>query len=160
MAYLLDLSQDLVDRAFEIHDKQILTLQSKGRKQQEELQKQNGKALNEKVVHYADLGDALIKARDEGLDPFVMLETVMPWDKFVESVEEAKKLSRPLNYDYLDLLEGRFNYLRKYTPTLLKAFEFRSTKSAEPLIKALDTIKEMNDTGKRKVPEGAPLDFV
>lgn len=160
VAYLLDLSQDLVDRAFEIHDRQILTLQSKGRKQQEELQKQNGKAVNEKVVHYADLGDALIKAREEGLDPFVMLETVMPWEKFVESIEEAKKLSRPLNYDYLDLLESRFNYLRKYTPTLLKALEFRSTKSAEPLIKALDTIKEMNDTGKRKVPEGAPLDFV
>lgn len=42
----------------------------------------------------------------------------------------------------------------------MKAFEFRSTKSAEQLIKALDTIKEMNDTGKRKVPQGAPLDFV
>lgn len=160
VAYLLDLSQDLVDQAFEIHDKQILTLQSKGRKQQEELQKQNGKAVNEKVIHYADLGAALIKARDEGSDPFVMLEMVMPWEKFVESVEEAKKLSRPLDYDYLDLLESRFNYLRKYTPTLLNTLEFRSTKSAEPLMRALDTIREMNDTGKRKVPEGAPLDFV
>ncbi|MEK4924924.1 Tn3 family transposase [Cytobacillus sp. FSL R5-0569] len=160
VAYLLDLSQDLVDQAFEIHDKQILTLQSKGRKQQEELQKQNGKAVNEKVIHYADLGSALIKARGEGIDPFVMLETVMPWGKFVESVEEAKKLSRPLDYDYLDLLESRFNYLRKYTPTLLNALEFRSTKSAEPLTRALNTIREMNDTGKRKVPEGAPLDFI
>lgn len=160
VAYLLDLSQDLVDQAFEIHDKQVLTLQSKGRKQQEEIQKQNGKAVNEKVVHYADLGDALIKARDQGIDPFVMLETVMPWEKFVESVEEAKKLSRPLDYDYLDLLESRFNYLRKYTPTLLNALEFRSTKSAEPLMRALDTIREMNQTGKRKIPEGAPLDFV
>lgn len=111
VAYLLDLSQDLVDRAFEIHDKQILTMQSKGRKQQEELQKQKSKAVNEKVVHYAGLGDALIRVRDEGIDPFVMLETVLPWEKFVESVEEAKKLSRPLNYDYLDLLESRFNYL-------------------------------------------------
>lgn len=160
VTYLLDLSQDLVDQAFEIHDKQVLTLQSKGRKQQEEIQKQNGKAVNEKVVHYADLGDALIKARDQGIDPFVMLETVMPWEKFVESVEEAKKLSRPLDYDYLDLLESRFNYLRKYTPTLLNALEFRSTKSAEPLMRALDTIREMNQTGKRKIPEGAPLDFV
>ncbi|OAJ73819.1 hypothetical protein AYJ08_00635 [Brevibacillus sp. SKDU10] len=37
VAYLLDLSQDLVNQAFEIHDKQILTFQSKGWKQQEEL---------------------------------------------------------------------------------------------------------------------------
>lgn len=95
VAYLLDLAQDLVDQAFEIHNKQILTLQSKGRKQQEELQKQNGKAVNEKVVHFADLGDALIKARDEGLDPFTMLELIMPWEKFVESVEEAKNAIAP-----------------------------------------------------------------
>lgn len=69
-------------------------------------------------------------------------------------------LSRPLDYDYLDLLKSRFNYLRKYTPTLLNAFEFHSTKSAEPLMKALHTIRDMNDFGKRKVPEGAPLDFL
>ncbi|SMF75017.1 Transposase and inactivated derivatives, TnpA family [Priestia filamentosa] len=160
VTYLLDLTQNLVDQAFDIHNKQILTLQSKGRRQQEELQKLNGKAVNEKVVHYANLGKALIKARNEGLDPFVLLETVMPWEKFIESIDEAKKLSRPLNYDYLDLLASRFNYLRKYTPTLLKTLEFRSTKSAEPLIRALHTIQNMNDSGKRKVPEGAPLDFL
>lgn len=57
-AYLMDLSQSLVDQAFDIHDKQILTMQSKGRKKQEALLKQNGKAVNEKVIHYADLGVA------------------------------------------------------------------------------------------------------
>jgi hypothetical protein len=90
VAYILDLSQDLVDQAFKIHDKKILTLHSKRRKQQEEIQKQNGKAVKEKVIHYADLGTAHIKAKNEGIDPFIMLEKVMPW----ESVEEAKKLSR------------------------------------------------------------------
>jgi hypothetical protein len=60
----------------------------------------------------------------------------------------------------LDLLEKKFYALRKYTPTLLKSLEFRSTKSAEPLTKAVDIIRDMNETGKRKVPEGAPLNFV
>ncbi|HDR7634706.1 TPA: Tn3 family transposase [Bacillus mycoides] len=160
VAYLLHLSQDLIDQAFEIHDRQIMTLQAKGRRAQDELQKKNGKSVNEKVIHYARLGEALIKAREEGLDPFTTLETIMPWEKFITSIEEAKDLSRPMNYDYLDLLENRFFYLRKYTPTLLKALEFRSTKSTQPLMKALDTIREMNESNKRKVPEGAPLDFV
>lgn len=84
----------------------------------------------------------------------------MPWDTFVASVEEAKKLSRPMNYDYLDLLESRYNYLRKYTPTLLRTLEFQSTKYANPVLLALDTIHELNEAGKRKVPEGAPLSFV
>ena len=160
VAYLLELIQDLTDQAFEIHDRQIMSLLSKGRKAQEELQKQNGKSINEKVVHFADLGAALIKARNEGIDPFVAMEAVMPWNQLVKSIEEAKRLARPIDFDYLDLLEKKFYTLRKYTPTLLKSLEFRSTKSAEPLMKAVDIIRDMNETGKRKVPEGAPLDFV
>ncbi len=160
VAYLIELIQDLTDQAFEIHDRQILQLLSKGRKAQEEIQKQNGKLINEKVVMFADLGAALIKARSEGIDPFAVLDAVMPWDKLVASVEEAKRLARPVDYDYLDLLERKFYTLRKYTPTLLKSLEFRSTKSAKPLMKAVDIIRDMNETGKRKVPEGAPLNFV
>jgi len=93
--YLYDLSQSLIDFAIEIHDKQINIFLSKGRKDQEEMQKQNGKSLNEKVIQFVDIGAALIKAKNEGLDPFTTIETVMPWDKIVESVEEAKSLQDP-----------------------------------------------------------------
>lgn len=160
VAYLLELIQDLTDQAFEIHDRQIMLLLSKGKKAQEEIQKKNGKSINEKVVLFADLGAALIKARTEGIDPFIVLEIVIPWDQLVESVEDAKRLVRPVDYDYLDLLEKKFYALRKYTPTLLKSLEFHATKSAEPLMKAVDIIRDMNETGRRKVPEGAPLNFI
>ncbi|TKI83201.1 Tn3 family transposase, partial [Bacillus cereus] len=99
--------------------------------------------LNEKILHYADLGMALIKAKEENVDPFIILETIMPWDKFVASVEEAKQLSRPMSYDYLDLLESRYNYLRKYTPTLLKSLKFQSTNYARYVLEALETIHEL-----------------
>ena len=49
VAFLLELSQDLVDYAFEIHNKQIMTLQSKGRRQLDTIQKSIGKSLNEKI---------------------------------------------------------------------------------------------------------------
>lgn len=160
IAHLLTLSQDLTDHAIEIHDRQMMVLQSKGRKTQEEMQKQNGKSVNEKVVHYADIGTALIKAKEQGIDPYVALEQVMTWEKIVESIEEAKVLSRPMDYDYLDLIKTRYNYLRKYTPVLLNSLMFQSTKSADPLLKAMDTIRELNDSGKRKIPDGSPLDFV
>jgi TnpA family transposase len=118
--YLYDLSQSLVDLAIDIHDKQMNIFLSKGRKEQEEIQKQNGKSLNEKVIQFVDIGAALIKARNEGIDPFKTIEAVMPWDKMVESIEEVKRLARPVNYDYLDLLDSRYNQLRKYTPALVK----------------------------------------
>lgn len=125
--YLYDLSQSLIDLTIDIHDKQINILLSKGRKKQEEMQKRNGKTLNEKVVHFVDIGAALIKAKNEGLDPFETIESVMSWDKIIASVEEAKTLARPINYDYLDLLDNRYNQLRKYTPALVKSLEFSAT---------------------------------
>jgi len=159
--YLYDLSQSLIDLAVEIHDKQINIFLSKGRKDQEEMQKQNGKSLNEKVIQFVDIGAALIKAKNEALDPFKTIETVMPWDKIVDSVEEVKKLTRPANYDYLDLLDSRYNQLRKYTPALVKHLEFSSANtSMKPLINALKVINDMNETGKRRVPDDAPLGFV
>lgn len=158
--YLLHLNQDLTDKAFEIHDRQILSLLSKGRKAQEEIQKLNGKKLNEKVIHFTNIGQALIKAKQEKLDVFEVLESVIEWNSFVSSVEEAQELARPADYDYLDLLQKRFYSLRKYTPTLLRVLEFHSTKANEPLLQAVEIIRGMNESGKRKVPDDSPVDFI
>ncbi|PEP14007.1 Tn3 family transposase [Bacillus wiedmannii] len=158
--YLLHLTQELTDKAFEIHDRQILSLLSKGRKAQEEIQKQNGKKLNEKVIHFTNIGQALIKAKEEKLDVFEVLESVIEWNSFVSSVVEAQELARPVDYDYLDLLQKRFYTLRKYTPTLLRVLEFHSTKANEPLLQAVEIIRRMNESGKRKVPDESPVDFI
>ncbi|MBG9657128.1 Tn3 family transposase [Cytobacillus firmus] len=158
--YLLHLTQELTDKAFEIHDRQILSLLSKGRKAQEEIQKQNGKKVNEKVIHFTNIGQALIKAKQEKLDVFEVLESVIEWNSFVSSVEEAQELARPADYDYLDLLQKRFYSLRRYTPTLLRVLEFHSTKANEPLLQAVEIIRGMNESGKRKVPDDSPVDFI
>ena len=160
VVYLLQLAQELTDKAFEIHDRQILSLLSKGRKAQEEIQRKNGKKLNEKIIHFTNIGQALIKAKQENLNVFDVLESVLEWDTFVTSIEEVKELARPSDYDYLDLLQKRFYALRKYTPTLLRVLDFRSTKANEPLLEAVDLLREMNDAGKRKVPIDAPINFI
>ena len=159
--YLHELSKNLVDKAIEIHDRQINILLSKGRNEQEKQQKQNGKSLNEKIIHYVDIGAALIKAKNENLDPFKALESVISWEKLVRSVEEARKLARPINYDYIDLLKSRYNQLRKYTPILVKILKFKSTHMAsEPLIESVKLLNDINIKGKRKIPVDTPIDFI
>ena len=160
VVFLRELSQDLIDQAFEIHHRQMMALQRKGRKIQEEIQQHHGKSINTMVVAFAELGAALIQAREKKIDPFQMVETVMPWDQLIAAVETAQQLSRPVDYDYLDLIAGRFSYLRKYTPTLLKALEFQATPSAQPIMEAIETLREMNASGQRKVADDAPVSFV
>ena len=158
--FLLNLSKDLTDKAFEIHDRVIQTMMSNGRKAQEEIQKQNGKKINEKIVHFNNVGEAIIYAKENDLDPYELIDKAMGWNTFVESVKESKDLARPFDYDYLDLIESKYTSLRRYTPMLIKALKFKSIKENEPILKSIEVINYLNTTGKRKVPDDAPLDFI
>ncbi|MGU8584360.1 hypothetical protein ACV3RA_15320 [Clostridium perfringens] len=107
--FLLNLSKDLTDKAFEIHDRLIISLMAKGRKAQEELQKQNGKKINEKIIQFTSIGKALIKAKENNLDPYKAIEEIIDWSSLVKSIE---------------------------------------------------VIKALNESGKRKIPVNSPVDFI
>ncbi|MDT7918762.1 Tn3 family transposase [Clostridium perfringens] len=158
--FLLNLSKDLTDKAFEIHDRVIQTVMSSGRKAQEEIQKQNGKKINEKVLQFTNIGDAIIYAKENHLDPIKLIEESIGWSTFVNSVKEAKELARPSDYDYLDLIERKYSSLRRYTPRLLECLQFKSLKKNEPILESIEILKDLNNKGKRKVPENAPVNFI
>ena len=153
---MLNLTKNLTDKAFEIHDRLIINLMAKGRKAQGEIQKQNGKKINEKIIQFTSIGKALIKAKENNLNPYKVIEEIIDWS----TIEEAKTLTRPEDYDYLDLLHRRYSFLRRYTPKLLKVLEFKSTKSNEPILESIEIIKSLNESGKRKVSDNSPVDFI
>lgn len=107
--FLLNFSKDLIDKSFEIHDRLIINLMAKGRKAQEEIQKQNGKKINEKIIQFTNIGKALIKAKENNLDPYKVIEEIIDWSTLVKSIE---------------------------------------------------VIKSLNESGKRKVPDNSPVDFI
>lgn len=159
--YLQMLEQKLVDMAVEIHDKLINSYLSKGRKLQDKMQQENGKSINEKVHLFINIGAALIRSRKEGTDPFAAIENIMPWEKMVEYIEDAKILVRPQGYDYLDLIDKWYSQLRKYSPTLLDTLTFSSTNtSMSPLIHSLDVLRELNRSNRRNVPEDTSVEFL
>lgn len=160
VSYLLELSQDITDQIIEISRRQISFLLSQGKKQQDEIQKQNGKALNEKLVKFVNLTTVLIEAKANGQDLEKAIESYIGWDQLKQERDDAQDLARPINYDYLDLLKHRYSYLRQYTPLFLKEMQFQSSQAATPVLEAVEVIKEMNETGKRKVPENAPASFL
>lgn len=160
VAFLLETASILVDIAITMHDKMMGKLFRRSENQRDKNFQSDGKAINEKVMLYADIGSALINAREGTGDAYAAIESVLNWEKFVASVEEARKLARPADFDYFDLLDKRYTQLRRYTPKLLSAFEFKASNPASPVLKALDLIKELNNTNRRHIPEDAPVDFI
>jgi TnpA family transposase len=160
VAFLLASSTDLVDCAINMHDKMIGKLFNRSERAHGQKFQQDGKAINEKVRLYAEVGKALISAKSESSDPYQAIESVLEWSDFINSVDEAEKLARPDDFDYLELLDLRYSQLRQYTPKLLETFEFRATSASLPVIEALAVIKELNRSGRRNVPALTSTKFV
>lgn len=160
VAYLLERVASLTDEALEMHDRMVGEALAKAKKTRDENFKGRGKQVNEKVGLYAGVGKALINARESGEDPYALIEEFVPWERFVDSVAEAEGLALPEAFDFLEHLKDHHRRFRKYAPMLLGSFDFSAATSAAPLLGAVEVIKEMNETGKRKVPEHAPTAFV
>ena len=122
IAYLLQRAAELTDEALEMHERIMAQTFSESENKRDQNFKARGKAINKKPGEYAGVGNALIAAREAGLDPYEVLETVLPWERFVESVAEAEDLALPPAFDYLEHIEDYYSKLRKYAPLLLDSF--------------------------------------
>ncbi|MFI0114551.1 hypothetical protein [Streptomyces globisporus] len=66
----------------------------------------------------------------------------------------------PKDHGHLRLMEGSYTYIRQFAPRVLEAVRFAGGTDARPLIEELEILRELNATGARNVPTGAPTLFV
>jgi tetratricopeptide (TPR) repeat protein len=114
VATLLDTRATLIDETIELHEKMLGSLFSRAKRRHEEDFQLAGRAINDKVRLYSRIGRALVEARQQGGDPFAAIEAVLPWERFQESIEEAEKLARPEDFDYLPRIGDGYAQLRRY----------------------------------------------
>lgn len=159
MAFLIHIYAFLTDQGIEMLEKLMGRMFNRGEKKHKDHFQKDGKAINEKVRLYAKIGKALIEAKELEQDPFESLQSIISWEQFVQSVEQAEELARPAEFDYLELLDNHYGHFRKFAPRLLRTYLFKASKASNTLFQTLETLKEINQTGKRKIPETAPMDF-
>jgi len=160
VAFLIRTAQEFTDQAIDMHDQMIGRLFNRSERRQQQGFQQNAKAINDKVRLYAEVGKALIAAYKAKTDLGEALESVLGWDQFATTVEEAERLVEPFDCDFLDEMRAQYPQIRQYSPTLLNTFEFQVAPPSASLLKAIELLREMNESGKRKVPGTAPRSFV
>ena len=160
VALLLDTQATVIDQILEMHDRMIGKLFSDAKRKHTETFHDQGKAINEKVQLYAQVGHALIDARRSGADPFAAIETVVPWEAFTQSVTEADQLAQPTAFDHLPLIADGYRQVHRYAPRLLECFAFHAAPVAQTILAGLDTLREMHQANTRVIPRDAPTGFV
>jgi hypothetical protein len=106
----------LTDEVIELHERILGSLLSRAKRTQAERLQQTGKLIQSKLKQYVTVGQALLNARESGEDPWAAIEDVLPWQEFINSVEETRFLSRKDNFDPLHLITEKYSTLRKYAP--------------------------------------------
>jgi TnpA family transposase len=73
---------------------------------------------------------------------------------------ECQQFAAPSQEAYVSELRRRYSYVRQFAPRLLEAFVLRAVVPDEPLLKAVEYLRQRNKDGLRGVDDRAPLDFV
>ena len=156
----LDLCAGLTDQAIDMFDRLIGAMFRKAEGRHARAFQGDAKAINEKVRLYARVGAALIAAHETEQDAFGAIATVMPWERFISSVAEAEALARPEEFDAYQALSERHAGVRRWSPAFLETFAFESIPASASLMRAIETLREMNRDGKSTLPKSAPTGFI
>lgn len=74
--------------------------------------------------------------------------------------EECQTLARPSEAIYDLELRKRYSYIRQFAPRLLESFVLRAIAPNEPLLKAVDYLRELNQRKQRNLDDDSPMEFV
>jgi len=156
----LDLTASLTDQAVDLFDRLIGTMFRKANERHARAFQADGRAINEKVRLYARVGAALIAARDNKQDAFDAITAVIPWNRFLATVAEAMTLARSEEFDAYQMLGEHYAGIRRWAPAFLDAFVFQSVPAAAALMRAIDTLRDMNRRAVPSLPKSAPISFI
>jgi hypothetical protein len=66
----------------------------------------------------------------------------------------------PRDRGRLSAMRSSYSYLRQFAPNVLSVIDFQGGPGTAELMESVTILKELNQTGGRRVPEGAPEAFV
>ena len=160
VATVLDTIPRLTDEAIGVCDRLFGRLFRRAERRASESLQRDARTINDKIRLFTKIGDALIEAKASGGDAFAAVGNVIPWEKFAETIAEAKGLVRSEGPDYLALAERNHSVLRRIGPPFLAAFEFEGVAATGSILKAISSLREFYAGNRRTLPKDLPTGFV
>lgn len=160
VAMVIEAIATLTDEIIELNDKIIGKLFNAAKHKHEKEFQSSGKAINEKVRLYSKIGQALLNAKHTGSDPYKAIESILSWDAFTQSVDEAGRLAKNEDFDFIHRIAENYPTIRRYIPDFLGILKLRAAPAAEELLQGIELLRNLYSNNSRKIPDDAPMGFV
>ncbi|MGB5734928.1 MAG: DUF4158 domain-containing protein [Thiohalocapsa sp.] len=131
-----------------------------GKQRQAESLQSDAKQIKQALGMFARLGKALIEARDQQREPWESIEAVLSWEALCSMIDTIETFSQPRRLDALGYVDAFYPQIPRYAPAMLEKLDFQAAAGGgNDVLAAIRLLKTRNATGKRKLPEDAPMSF-
>jgi TnpA family transposase len=95
-------------------------------------------------------------------DPEVRTAVFQRWtrEQLAGLPAEGRALAAPAEQLYIAEVRRRYSYVRQFAPRLLETFVLHALVPHEPLLQAVDYLRERNRVGHRGLDADAPIEFI
>ena len=159
VATVVDELVRLTDEVLDLFDVAMATLDQKARFELEAINKANTSVANDTVRLFGQVARVVLDPTIPDGQVRTAIFNQTNKQRFTEAAERAAQIERPPDGSHIDLLCARYRYARRFAPHVLTAFAFHAATPNDPLLAAVDLLKELNTARTRRVPPDAPLGF-
>ena len=158
-ALLIDLEARLTDAALDMADRMIGGSFTRGGNAKKRVFATTTRDVGRLMKLFHRTIDALGTAQEGDVDAFSAVDQAVGWDKLLRARSEVAAIAALADEDPLVRAADRWVTLRKFAPTLLDAIDFKATRGSASTLAAVETLRELNRSGRRDVPVDAPMPF-
>jgi TnpA family transposase len=159
VAQLIFLESRLSDAAVDMFDKMVGSLFAKGRRGRERKYQASSREVSQIMRLFSGVIGAVDQARVDGGDVLDRIDAQVGWWKVLAAKPKVDALAALAIEDPLVSAADRYGALRRFVPTFLEHMRFRAGTGGAPLLKALEILRDLNLSGRREIPDDAPLPF-
>ena len=153
--------QDTVDNLVTMFDKLIGLVYNRARKDLDEHTRKRRQQLRSSLSTFKALAEVILDASIEDRALRAMIFDRIGRDDLASQLTEVETWLTGKHSHVFHLVADRFSYLRQFAPALIEHLHLESESSTETaLLEGVELLRGLNAQHKRKLPEGAPLDFV
>jgi hypothetical protein len=155
VASLVEVETRLSDAAIEMFDKLVGWLFTRAKRGQERRYQATARDVGQLMRLFGRTIAALAEAREKA-DALSVVDQAVGWHRLLAVRPQVDALA---DLDMLAAAAERYATVRRFAPAFLDAFAFRASGAGTSLIKAVETLRDLNRRNRREVPDDAPLRF-
>ena len=160
VVFAREMEASLTDAALVMFDKMLGGVFRRAERERKENVVDRAKTLDASMRALIGMAKAMLIAKDSGADQNTAVEGTLGWERLKHLVAEVGKIVADTRDDNLAEMVDRYPTVRRIAPVLLGAFVFRSWKSGDSLLAALDVLRDVHAKDQRKLPPRATTAFL